>query len=169
MIFDQSQTTALGYGAMRMLRRRWFASLPDPPADRFLTLLLLDVYCSFIAGVPLNKKSAWTAMGVEDIKTGRKYITRAQELGLIAVHRSDKDKRKELLCPTDYLKLLIEVELNQFASEIDSMQKKLQDAEREKPRMVEGELKNFDQPAFVPSANSEAQPKDAWKKPRGDA
>ena len=70
-----------------------------PTPDRPMSLLLVSVYSFFKSGVPLHKKAAWREMGVEDIKTGRKYIVRAEELGLIESKRSTEDRRMELLFP----------------------------------------------------------------------
>lgn len=92
---------------------RWFPQI-EPPPDSHMTALLINVYTFSKVGEPLHKKAAWKKMGLEDIKTGRKYITHAIKLGLIESRRSSEDKRRELLLPTESLKNAVEQELHTF-------------------------------------------------------
>jgi hypothetical protein len=79
-------------------------------------LIFVDVFSS--VEQPLSKKKAWSLVGVSDVKTARKYVTRAIELGLVEVVRSEHDKRVENLLPTARLKemLLAEFADIQFES-----------------------------------------------------
>jgi hypothetical protein len=117
-VFDEGEKLLLAQGAKRLMGRVSFGTQLRPAPDHFMSLLLYSVYAAFQNGMPLNIKRAWTEMGVADIKTGRKYIERAEELGLIGTARSAQDKRMELLFPTDRLKQMMDAELHQFAVEI---------------------------------------------------
>jgi hypothetical protein len=116
--FDEGEKFLLAQGAKRLMGRVSFKAQLDPAPDHFMSLLLYSVYIAFKNGNPLYIKRAWIEMGVTDIKTGRKYIERAKELGLIGIARSDQDKRRELLFPTDRLQEMMDIELRQFAIEV---------------------------------------------------
>lgn len=80
-----------------------------------MAMLLMKIYLAEKDGKPLHKKAAWREMGVEDIKTGRKYIARAEEKGLLKVVRSKEDRRMELLLPTEKLQRQMDWEIGEFA------------------------------------------------------
>jgi hypothetical protein len=98
------QQELLASHVAKFMRPRWFE-------DHTMSLLLINVYSRSLAGDPLNKVSAWKPLNI-DIKTGRKHIARAVELGLIKVSRSNIDKRVQLLEPSDRLKKMIETDLS---------------------------------------------------------
>jgi hypothetical protein len=113
------QLLAVGLVARKFMNQKWFDYDGKwPTQDRFMTLLLLNVYLSSRADKPLHKKAAWKTMGVEDIKTGRKYIAEAERFGLIEAVQSSEDKRKELLRPTARLSALMERELRNFGADL---------------------------------------------------
>jgi hypothetical protein len=134
--------------AIRLTERTWLAPTVSPPPDHFMTRLLLSVYAAFIGAKPLYKKTAWMQTGLEDIKTGHKYIARAEQMGLIELARSTEDRRRELIYPTDKLQRLMEVELKRFASDIRLMAAELREtpdlprvslAESFKPTLASGQ------------------------------
>ncbi|MEA2889564.1 MAG: hypothetical protein QOI05_357 [Bradyrhizobium sp.] len=105
--------------AVGLMTREWF-QLFVPAPDRVMSLLLLSVYSSFLAGRPLHKKAATREMGLSEIKSGRKYIALAEAHGFVKVIASPDDHRKELLYPSDRLMLAAEDELRQFSEEMHS-------------------------------------------------
>lgn len=106
------------------LQRKWFAeenpylATLDPRPDHAMTVLLLRTYEAFRSGKPLHKTAAWSDISMGDIKTGRKYIARAEQLGLIKIERSSEDRRKELIQPTPILVRAVERELLLFARDV---------------------------------------------------
>lgn len=113
-----SDLTVLAFEAVRWMGRSWFAHAINPAPDRFMALLLMSVYAFDGEKRPLHKKAAWKIMGVQEVKTGRKYISAAQEAGFIEVRQSAEDKRKELLFPTEQLKSIVEAELTDFTRQM---------------------------------------------------
>jgi hypothetical protein len=101
-----------------LLTREWFGASMKPAPDRVLSLLMIKVYMCAQHGVPLSKKDAWQSIGIEDVRTGRKYISRAEQLGLLKVTRSKKDRRRELLLPSESLRLVMEHELETLKSDL---------------------------------------------------
>ena len=116
--YDDRQNQMLALKAIHLMNREWFPMLTVPAPDRFLSLLLLSTYAYFKAGSPLHKKAAWKQMGLETIKTGRKYIAEAERLGLIKIIPSKDDRRRELLYPTDALIDVAGKALADFAAEV---------------------------------------------------
>jgi hypothetical protein len=104
--------------AHQLLGREWFPDVFSPPLDHFMVRLLLSVYFYGITGNDLWKKEAWVKTGLADIKTARKYIARAKELGLITFQRAEHDRRIELLVPSKRLIDLVEIELVSILDEI---------------------------------------------------
>jgi hypothetical protein len=111
---QKKHLTAVAY---KLMTRRWLATL-EPPPDRVMGVLLMHVVISAEQGCPMNKKDAWKSLGIEDVRTGRKYITRAQQLGFLEVTRSDKDRRKELLLPSPLLRRAMEQELQLLTDDL---------------------------------------------------
>jgi hypothetical protein len=116
--YNEAQMTMLAYGALRFLKRRWFYGLIEPTPDQYMAALLISVYHTANFGRPINRKGASIEMGVDDLKTARKYMKRAEELGLIVIQQSPTDKRMELLSPTAKLNAVARKELELFATEI---------------------------------------------------
>jgi DNA-binding MarR family transcriptional regulator len=109
----------LAYGALRFLKRRWFYGLIEPTPDNHMAALLISVYHSTtFVNRPINRKGVWLEMGVQDLKTARKYMKRAEDLGLVIIEQSPTDGRMELLHPTAKLKALARKELELFGAEI---------------------------------------------------
>lgn len=95
-------------------KHRWFEKSIQPPPDRQVATLFFAIYFHAEMGMHLSKKQAWKSLEFADIKTARKHISNAEELGLIKVMRSKKDKRVDLLAPTPRLEELIHAELVEY-------------------------------------------------------
>jgi hypothetical protein len=92
-----------------------------PLPDIFMSRLLMSVYARSLQGDPLHKKAAISEMGVQDVKTGRKYLKLARRLGLIDERKSPLDRRKELLYPTSRLERNAEEELRRFSDVVSGI------------------------------------------------
>lgn len=103
---------------LRILRRKWFERLFRPEEAKYVVPLLLEVYLAAELGEPLSKKTAMAAMGADDIKTARKYISMAERDGYLTASRAPEDRRRELLHPSDLLRDLIEAELRDVNAEV---------------------------------------------------
>ncbi|CAN0400830.1 unnamed protein product, partial [Phaeothamnion confervicola] len=88
---------------VKLFQRRWFGGRFRPEVERYMISLLVSAITAQEAGTPLTKKAAVAAMGVEDVKTARKYVQLAEREGLLEASPSPDDKRKELLYPTPRL------------------------------------------------------------------
>jgi hypothetical protein len=119
--FSDKQLAELAYDTLALMKRHWFAGLIEPPVDQHMAILLVAVYALLKRREPLHKKIAWTLIGVNDVKTGRKYIARAEKLGLIEVVRSPVDRRKELLYPTSRLEGIIVKEFQSAAPDFRAL------------------------------------------------
>lgn len=106
-------TLLRGHAALALIERHWFAAIL-PKSDSQLARLVLRIYLAAAEGKPLHKKAAWNALGIQDVKTGRRYLAMAEDLGLIQFERSPDDQRRELLYPTQKLQQAIELELKQL-------------------------------------------------------
>lgn len=95
-------------------RQRWFAGDFSPEKDAYMRDLLLEIFLANALGHPLNKKTAGAKMGAEDAKTQRKYIAEAESNQLIIIKKDSRDKRKELIYPTEKLIRLIERKLDEI-------------------------------------------------------
>ena len=100
---EEKEKVLLAQGAVHLMTRVPFKNLLEPAPNHYMSLLLYSVYLAFRNGNPLYLKKAWFATGCNEIKTSRKYIEQAKKLGLIEITRSDQDKRRELLFPTNRL------------------------------------------------------------------
>jgi hypothetical protein len=109
LVHFQKMTLALR--CIKFLERDWFEGALEPPADTHMARLLFSVYVFGVTGNALWKKIAWDQTGLADIKTARKYVAKAVEIGLVEVRQSKDDKRIELLYPTERLEELVEKEL----------------------------------------------------------
>lgn len=116
--YNTDQNLLLALEALQVMKRRWFVQSIKPAPDRFMSLLLLSVYAHAMFKMPLGKKSAGLEIEAQDVKTGRKYINQAMQMGLIEVKKSPNDKRLDLLHPTDILTQIVEYELKEFADDL---------------------------------------------------
>jgi DNA-binding MarR family transcriptional regulator len=118
--YHDQQYALLAVEAVRLMSYVWFGTRAAA-ADRYMSALLMNVYAFSMIGKPLSKKGAWRQMGVQDIKTGRKYISGALKMGLIESVQSTEDQRMDLLYPTDRLRKLAEWRLRDFALHLRSL------------------------------------------------
>ncbi len=100
----------------RIMSHDWFAGMFHGLGKYHMPLLLIGVYMHANAK-PLNKKMVASFIGVEDVKTARKYVSLGMEMGLIEVRRSPTDGRKELLFPTAKLRQFISEETPSLLTE----------------------------------------------------
>ena len=122
---DHIKKMALSLMSLHFMKRKWFF-LDQQPPDIKMATFLMGIYFQAEQGDPLNKKEAWKYVGIEDARTGRKYISKAQRDGLLTVVRSEDDKRKELLLPSDKLKSRAEADLADLLGAVRYFQKILQ-------------------------------------------
>ncbi len=102
MVTQSRMALVLAKHALSVMERHWFAPT-SPKRDQTMTRLLMNVYLCAHEGQPIHIKTAGQRLGVEDIKTARKYIFKAIELGLIRKERDKPDRRRFLLLPTELL------------------------------------------------------------------
>lgn len=103
-----------------------------------MAALLLRVYFFAEQGDPVSKKDAWKAIGIEDARTGRKYLSAAIGDGLLLATRSQHDKRKELLLPTKRLNDIIKDELAHLRRKLEILLRMVERSEE-----VSGSIKSF--------------------------
>jgi tetratricopeptide (TPR) repeat protein len=103
---------------LTILNRPWFRNVAKAAPDLFVTRLLLGVYVADRRGAPLSKREAAIVMGAHDAKTARKYVSEAEQRGLIETFQAPFDRRKELLRATESLNTLVEAELRNAATEL---------------------------------------------------
>ncbi len=119
---SHSQKVIVALNLQSLVKRQWFASFIDPAPEHGLRVLLLVVYAyCLVGGSSLSKRNTWQLMQGEDIKTARKHMMQAQQLGLIKISTSKKDKRVDLIEPTDLLNFIVEQELMSFFDEMRTM------------------------------------------------
>lgn len=141
------QRLSLAMFARDMLNRKWFDGLIEPLPDQNMMRLLLSVYFFDVTGNTLWKKIAWDTVGVADTKTARKYIVRAEEMGLIESRQSPNDKRIENLHATPRLVTLIESELLKLFDELRELMSGL----------LEGPLPNTGAPLLFDARSPELE------------
>lgn len=116
------------------LEHPWLHNLGVERLDRNLILLLFKVYFCAKRGDPLHKKAAWKSLGMQDIKTWRKYLSQALKLGLIEVMSSAVDRRKQLLYPSKRVVQVIEREMDEVRSDLELFQILLEESDHREGR-----------------------------------
>jgi len=98
---------------LRMAVGEWLGGRVGVVERRLLTGLLIGVYAAEKEGRKVSKREACIElMGTDVMRTGPKYIKRAEQLGLIRIYgKPTEDKRKDFLCPTPELRRLLDGEL----------------------------------------------------------
>jgi DNA-binding MarR family transcriptional regulator len=96
---------------LSFLRRDWFGSKLEGAEALTFTLLMLTIYGVQKEGLLMSKKDAMREIGAEHVATVKRYVTRAEELGMLRVEQSHLDRRIELLVLTEAGTERIEKEL----------------------------------------------------------
>ena len=97
---SDKQRLEVAVRAYALCRYGIFGAEIYPNPDIPMACLLLAVYAYHLEGKPLEKKRAGGLTGTLDVKTGRKYIKLAEQMGLIKTQKASWDKRLNLLMPT---------------------------------------------------------------------
>lgn len=101
---------------LSLAEHQWFGGLFSGEGELAVVRLLLRAYQANTQGQPIHKKAAAAALGVEDVRTARKYVDLVERHGLLSAVADAKDKRKELLVPTARLTELIAREIEVIGS-----------------------------------------------------
>ena len=96
---------------LNFLGRNWFGTTLKGAEAVTFTQLMLTVYLVQRKGFLLSKKDAMRAIGAEQVTTAKRLVDAAVELGMLRVEKSKRDRRVELLVPTDTGLEIIEKEL----------------------------------------------------------
>jgi tetratricopeptide (TPR) repeat protein len=96
---------------LNFLGRNWFGTTLKGAEAVAFTQLMLTIYLVQRQGFLLSKKDAMRAIGAEQVTTAKRYVDAAVELGMLRVEKSKRDRRVELLVPTQAGLQIIEKEL----------------------------------------------------------
>ena len=136
---------------LALAEHQWFGGIFSGEDELAVVRLLLRAYRANAAGQPIHKKAAAAALGVEDLRTARKYVDLVERHGLLTAIPDEKDKRKALLVPTERLRELVARELVLLRQ---SFRDKLPITESEGTGLEEGLAHSDSRPATMGKAPS---------------
>jgi tetratricopeptide (TPR) repeat protein len=120
---------------LKLVQHRWFGARFPQDGELAVARLVLGVYTASSRGELVHKKAAAAVMGVEDVRTARKYVALAEEEGLLTATPAPDDKRKEILQPTAALRRLVQQE---FEAVIRMIGAQIEEAPSEGANVSEG-------------------------------
>jgi putative hemolysin len=141
--FNDVQLWSVGAYVLRFLERDWFQGLIPAEAQPYISRLLLGLFLDHVAHRPLSKRDAMKLMNTVDGRTSQRYLSLAQEHGLVTVSQSIADKRVDLIAATEKLLTLVRSELTTIGADMGNLR-----------RTVETRSKSF----FLPRDQAAAEP-----------
>ena len=119
MLIDKDEARiTLARTILAVLEWEWLDESLSVEARRVLPILFLTLYLAEKDGRHTNKRQASVVMGVDQAKTGPKYIAQCVGRGFLTVEKRD-DKRKDYLRTTAELRLMIEHNLVELLEHIN--------------------------------------------------
>lgn len=115
----QERQLAVARIALSMITRRWFNDILSIEANRILPAILLAIYEAELLGRKISRRQACQPLGIDPTKTGTRYITMAEEHGLLTVeNRTAAAARSDALRLTKMGRELIDDELTSIATNV---------------------------------------------------